>query len=183
MSELVRTLIREEPIVVKLPKDVMADPRQELLWTLLSANVRPLCENGRNQVATFPLNAALTVILRQALAYNQAIRGGELIVPALAREQKGLDALNQKTGGASQLARISRVLFMAADGSTRFYRDCDSLISRYPQRLLGCRLDVTAFSFGEALFGSPNLVRALLIIDKKASSRALLALVQEKQQE
>jgi hypothetical protein len=174
-------MIRKEQIVVKLPKDVIADPRQELLLKLLTEHARPLCENSRNQVATFPLNAALAVILRQALAFNQAVRGVELIVPALAREQKGLDALNQKSGGASQVARISRVLFMATDGSTRFYRDCDSLLSRYPQRLLGCLLDITAFAFGEALFGSPNLVRALLVIDKKAASRALLALVPETQ--
>jgi hypothetical protein len=166
--------------VIKLPKDVIADPRQELLSILLTANARPLCENGRNRVATFPLTAALTVILRQALAFNQAVRGIEWIVPALSREQKGLDALNQKPGGASQLARISRVLFMAADGSTRFYRDCDSLLSRYSQRLLGCRLDVTADVLGEALFGGPNLVRALLVIDKKAASQALLALVPTK---
>jgi hypothetical protein len=169
-------------MVIKLPKDVLADPRQELLSKLLTANTRPLYENGRHQVATFPLNAALAMILRQALAFNQAIRGGEMIVPALAREQKGLDALNQKSGGASQAARISRILFMTADGSTRFYRDCDSLLSRYPERLLGCRLDITADAFGEAILGSPNLIRALLVTDKKTASRALLALVPEKQQ-
>jgi hypothetical protein len=167
--------------VLKLPKDVIADSRHELLSTLLTADARPLCENGRNQVATFPLTDALALILRQALAFNQAVRGIEMIVPALSREQKGLDALNQKPGGASQLARISRVLFMAADGSTRFYRDCDSLLSRHSRRLLGCRLDVTADVFGEALFGGNNLVRALLVIDKKAASQALLALVPTKQ--
>ena len=162
--------------MLKLPKDVVADPRHDLVLALLTSDTRLLWEKGANEVATLPLTLALGTELRRALATNMASRGLEEIAKELDREQKGLDALIEKTPNP-QGTRISRVLFFANDGSERFYRDCDSLLSRYPQRLLGCRLDATGEGFGIALFGEPKLVRALLITDKKTASRALLSLV------
>jgi hypothetical protein len=115
--------------------------------------------------------------LGEALAAEQACQGLELIAEKLAAEQRGLDALNQKAPEGPQNARASRVLFITNDGSTRFYRDCDALIHRYAQRLLGCRLDITGEAFGVALFGSPKLVRSVLVFDKKVAARSLLALL------
>lgn len=162
---------------LKLPKDVVADARHEAISRLLTTNTSTLWERGRLEVPTLAAPPALLSELERALRFGQATQGLETIAEHLAREQKGLDALAKKVPDEPQRARVSRILFMANDGSTRFFRDCDSLLDRYAQRLLGCRLDLTGEAMGAALVGGPKLVRAVLVHDKKAAARVLLALV------
>lgn len=162
---------------LKLPKDVVADPRHDALVRLLEARAGLLWERSRHQVATLPPTPVLLAELRGALAAGHAYQGLELIAEKLASEQKGLDALNEKAPGGPQNARVSRILFLANDGSERFYRDCEALLSRYPQRLLACRLEIPGEALGQALFGSAKLVRSVLVVDKKVGARALLALL------
>lgn len=163
--------------MLKLPKDLVADPRHDAVASLLAAHTGLLWEGGRNHVATLPMTAALAAVLRGALADGLASQGLELITDKLAAEQKGLDAASAKAPEGPQNARVSRILFLANDGSTRFYRDCDALLSRYPQRLLACRLDVPGEELGSALFGGSRLVRSVLVFDKKVAAKALLALL------
>jgi hypothetical protein len=162
---------------MKLPKDVVADPRHDAVMKLLTEDTRVLWENGVTEVPSFALNPRLTEAIQRAFALKQAFQGLEQISKELAFEQKGLDALLAKTPGKPQNPRISRLLLIANDGSERFYRECDSLLNRYGQRLLGCRIDVTGEELGEAAFGSPKLVRAALIVDKKATAQILLSLL------
>jgi hypothetical protein len=164
-------------LALKLPKDVVADPRHDAIVNLLQTHAGLLWASGRHQVATLPMTDALAAELRGALATGYACQGLELISEKLAGEQKGLDALNKKAPENPQNARVSRILFLANDGSERFYRDCDALLSRYPQRLLACRLEIPGEELGNALLGSPRMVRSVLVIDKKAGARALLALL------
>jgi hypothetical protein len=163
--------------VLKLPKDVLSDPRHDELATLLSANEAPLWDGGRSPVATLAMTDALAVELRAALRAQHACQGLELIADKLAAEQKGLDAVNKKAPDNPQNARVSRVLFLANDGSPRFYRDCDALLSRYAHRVLGCRLDIAGEALGEALLGTSRMVRSALVFDKGAAAKALLALL------
>src|SRR5438067_86235 len=76
-------------------------------------------------------------------------------------EEMGLHVLQTRAPESAQNARASRILLLADDGSTRFYRDCDALLSRYAQRLLACRLQVPGEALGNALLGSPRMVRAV----------------------
>ncbi len=78
---------------------------------------------------------------------------------------------SRRAPDSPQNARVSRLLFVASDGSTRFYRDCDALVSRYPQRLLACRLEIAGEALGEALLGSARMVRSVLVSDKKVGAR------------
>lgn len=162
---------------IDLPKDVIADPRHEALSKLLGTTSGLLWEKGRVPVATLPVTPALAAELGQALTTGLACQGLELAAEKLGAEQKGLDAVARKDPAAAGKARISRVLFIAGDGSTRFHRDAEALLVRYSQRLLGVRLDTTGEALGEALFGAPKLVRAVLVVDKRAAARALLSLV------
>ncbi len=162
---------------LKLPKDVLADPRHEEVVSLLTRHVTALWEGGRHEVATLQMTDALSGTLRGALAAGQACQGLELATDKLANEQKGLDAASQKTPENPQNARVSRILFLASDGSTRFYRDCDALLVRYSQRLLACKLDLTGEELGNALRGGSKLVRSVLVHDKKFGAQALLALI------
>lgn len=163
--------------MLKLPKDVVADPRHDAVTQLLTTHAGLLWEGGRHEVATLPMNAALAAELRGALLEGLACQGLELIASKLAGEQKGLDALRAKAPDSPQNARASRILFIANDGSKRFYRDCDGLLARYPQRLLACRLDVSGEELGEAVVGDSKLVRSVLVTDKTVAARALLALL------
>lgn len=163
--------------MLKLPKDLVADPRHDAVSSLLSANVGPLWERGAHAVATLPLTGALSAVLREALAAGLACQGLEGIADKLAAEQKGLDAASAKARESPPNARVSRVLFVANDGSTRFYRNCDALLSRYPQRLVACRLDVAGEELGSAVLGVPRLVRSVLVTDKKVVAKALLSLL------
>ena len=163
--------------MLKLPKDLAADPRHDAVADLLTANAGLLWEKGRTPVATLPMTAALAGVLRGALAAGLACQGLELITEKLAAEQKGLDAASAKAPDSPQNPRVARILFLANDGSTRFYRDCDALLSRYAQRLLACRLDVPGEELGNLVFGGPRLVRSVLVLDKKVAAKALLALL------
>lgn len=163
--------------MLKLPKDLVADPRHDAVSELLTKHAGLLWESGRNQVATLPMTDALARELRGALSAEYACQGLELITDKLASEQKGLDAAAKKAPESPQNARASRILFLANDGSTRFYRDCDALLSRYPQRLLACRLEIPGEELGAQLTGSAKLIRSVLVFDKKVAARALLALL------
>ncbi len=163
--------------MLKLPKDLVADPRHDAVLSLLTAHAGSLWDGGKNRVASLPMTPALAAELRGALNAGHACQGLELLTEKLASEQKGLDALNKKTPESPQNARASRILFLADDGSTRFYRDCDALLTQYAQRVLGCRLEIAGEALGEAILGTPRMVRSVLVYDKKAAARALLALL------
>jgi hypothetical protein len=163
--------------VLKLPKDVVADPRHDAVVQLLAENTGLLWESGRHRVANLSATDALVAELRRGLASGYVSQGLEFITEKLAAEQKGLDALNKKAPENPQNARVSRILFIANDGSTRFYREVDTLLSRYPQRLLACRLDISGEALGQALLGTPKMVRSVLVHDKTVGAQALLALL------
>ncbi|MBI4950423.1 MAG: hypothetical protein HY908_00170 [Myxococcales bacterium] len=161
----------------KLPKDVVADPRHDEVLRLLTTHLTPLWEGGRHRVPTVPLTPALARDLRAATTARHAVQGLEHVTAKLAAEQKGLDMARDRLPSAPPSARVSRLLLLANDGSTRFYRDCDALLGRYPERLIACRLDVGGAALGEALLGMEKLVRCVLVSDKAYVARVLLALV------
>jgi hypothetical protein len=164
-----------EAAPMKLPKDLSADLRHDAVLQLLTTHRAPLWESGAHLVATASLTKGLSNVLRGALHMGYAVQGLELVADTLLAEQKGLDAASSKTSPPSE--RVSRLLLVTSDGSTRFYRDADALLSRYGHRLMGLRLDLSGEELGQALFGSAKLVRSVLVTDKKVVTRALLSLV------
>jgi hypothetical protein len=162
--------------MLKLPKDLTDHPLHDAIQKALTTNTSLLWERGTHAVATLSLNPKLRQELSRALELDFAIQGLEQIDAELTREQKGLDALKEKTPQAPQSSRISRILLVANDGSERFYRECESLLNHYSQRLLVCRLDIAGEDLGLALTQRPKLLRALLVTDRKAAARVLLAL-------
>ena len=163
--------------MLKLPKDVAADPRHDAVVAALAANAQVLWERGQVRVATVPFTTAMQQQLRYGLASRKVQQGLESIGDALDREQKGLDALAKKASSGPQNPRISRVLLIANDGSPRFLRDCDALLTRYAHRVVGCRLDVTGEALGAAVVGAPKVVRAILVMDKTVAAKVLLAML------
>jgi hypothetical protein len=162
--------------MIRLPKDIVADPRHDAIVRLLTDRVRPLRDSSQNAVPTLEMNDALAKELGRMLVFDQATQGLEAIVELLAKEQKGLDALNRKSPDQPQRERISRLLLVASDGSERFFHDCDSLMTKYASRMICCRIKLTGDELGARVLPKPRLVRAILIHDKKAVSRVLLGL-------
>ncbi len=162
--------------MLKLPKDLTDHPRHDAIQKALTTNTSLLWERGTHAVASLELSPKLRQELSRALELGFAIQGLEQAEAELAREQKGLDALREKTPQSPQSSRISRILLVANDGSERFYRECESLLNHYTQRLLVCRLEIAGEDLGLALSLRPKLMRALLVTDRKAAARVLLAL-------
>ena len=163
--------------MLKLPKDLLADPRSDAILRLITTDAAPLWEKGTAVVPTLPWTAALTHECKEALSGGLLVQGLEAIEKVLAGEQKGLDAVRDKNPSASPGVRVSRLLLLANDGSERFYRDCDVILARYGERILGCRFSISGEALGEALFGQGKLARAALIADRKAVTKVLLALL------
>ncbi len=162
--------------MLKLPKDLVGHPRHDDVARLLTTNASPLWAGGHTRAPRVALTAAGAAALRGALAAGLAYQGLEAIAEKLAAEQKGLDAVARKLENP-QNARLSRILLLANDGSPRFMRDCDALLTRYPERLVALQIDIAGEALGDAIAGRPKMVRAILVADRKACADTLLALL------
>lgn len=149
----------------RLPKLVDSDPRAPQLASLVSA-AQPAAN----------LTRALSDALRSANRARRVVRGIDAATKTLADEKRGQALVDQRTG-EQRGARISRVLFVASDGSTGFYRQVDKLSDHHEGRLLVIRLDAGAAELGAILYGPGREARALLITHKEAVAATLLALV------
>ena len=80
-----------------MPKDVAADSRHDAICKLLTTNTTPVWDGAELQVPTLPLNHALAAECRRAVTTGLVTPGLEAIEEVLASEQKGLDALLEKS--------------------------------------------------------------------------------------
>jgi hypothetical protein len=76
---------------------------------------------------------------------------------------------------ASQPAarRISRLLLVSTDGSTRFYRNLERLIRKSEETLEILVILCDELELGAAAFGADNRARALLVDHKDGVARVL----------
>jgi hypothetical protein len=161
--------------MLKLPKSLEADARAVRIQEELSRNLKPLWSEGRLKVPTLELHLALEKSLSIARRAGQLRGGLENIESCLRREQQGLDAL-KKRQLAHDSGRISRLLLMSSDGSERFYRHCESLLSGHADRLTGIRLNAQSQVLGQKFFGKDAQVKVLLVSHKDFVIRALESL-------
>lgn len=163
---------------LKLPRSLETDPGREKIEEALARDLKPLWERGALQVPHVPFGAAFEDALVAALGEEQLQRGLEHIERVLAAEEKGLAAVREKKGTATAY-RVSRLLVIPDGGVERFYRSCESILLRYGDRVLGLRVDVSCARLAQNLFGADKLVKVLLISDREAATKVLLALANE----
>ncbi|MEN9529921.1 MAG: hypothetical protein RI932_1794 [Pseudomonadota bacterium] len=161
--------------MLKLPKSLEADARAVRIQEELTRNLKSLWSEGRLKVPTLDLNLALEKALSTSRRAGHLRGGLENIESCLRREQQGLEAL-KKRQLAQDSGRISRLLLMSSDGSERFYRHCESLISGHADRLIGIRLNVQSQVLGQKFFGKDAQVKVLLVSHKDFVIRALESL-------
>jgi hypothetical protein len=163
--------------MLKLPKLLETDPRCQKIQDSLKLNLKPLWPQGRLKLPTLELNAPLEKALSLSRRAGQLRGGLESIEGFLRREQKGLQALKERSL-AQDADRISRLLIVSSDGSERFYRHCESLLISHSDRLAGVRLNAASQLLGQKFFGKDAQVKVLLVSHKDFVIKALESLAE-----
>lgn len=158
--------------MLRLPREVEADPRAPQLLRGLASHTRPLWAGGTIGVPEARLTAGLAEALQAAHAAGRVVRGLESVERVLAAQAKGLQHADRKSGSARG-ERVSRLLVLANDGAERFYRQVESLLRRHGARVMAVRLDADAVRLGGLLFGGSRVAR-LVMVEHKASVAAVL---------
>lgn len=162
--------------ILKLPRQVEADPRHEALKQLLAKDLRPLWEKSPFQVAHISFTPKLEEALLKALNFKQIEPGLEHINQILGNEKNGLSA-QQKKDGAAPSFRLSRLLIIANDGSERFYRSCESTLMNHGDRVLILAVGVPSSRLSQNLYGPEKAIKALMVSEREAVSNVLFSLI------
>ena len=162
---------------IRLPRPVEEDPRGDKVLNVLSAHTRQLWPGSTVAVASVPLTPRLSDALKNVQRAGQLVRGLELAENRLAREQRGLNIAERKTG-QTRGERVSRLLLLSNDGAERFYRNVEGLLRRHGPRILAILLETDSSTLGELLFGPGSLARLLLLEHKDAVSHVLLSMTE-----
>ncbi len=135
------------------------------------ASRRAAVAAGRPRHAHHLLTPTLASILSELRRARRLVRGLEAAEESLTVQALGV----RHRASASQPAarRISRLLLVSTDGSTRFYRNIERLIRQSEQTLEVMVILCDELELGAAAFGADNRARALLIDHKDGVARVL----------
>lgn len=115
--------------------------------------------------------------LRHVLSFARRcghLQGGlERIQTTLQNEETGLALQESKQKSPKSQNKITRLLIVSNDGSERFYRDCERLLTLYHHRILGLKLNVSSSVLGSSFFGKDTAVKSILITRRETASKIL----------
>ena len=164
--------------MLKLPRLLESDPTISEKWGSFF-QTQPMIRLWAGGTLKLP-SLAFSSELRQALGFARrcgSLKGGlELIAQLLQNEAKGLSRVAEE--GAQSARRISRLLLVSQDGSERFYRQCEGILTKHQDRIWGAQLQVDAQELGRTFFGGQRGVRAVLVLHKEAVGRVLKSLLE-----
>jgi hypothetical protein len=135
------------------------------------------------------LTPGLVEALFEARRARRLVRGLEACESALVHQAAGVKAAatpgpaaeaRERAGArshAASSARISRLLVVSCDGAARFYRSVDQLAREHRATLEILIVLADELELGQAIYGSDQRVRAVLVEHKEAVARTLRALV------
>jgi len=101
------------------------------------------------------------------------IGGLEQIQQVLKNEQIGLKLVDKRKPTDKSAKRVTRLLIVSNDGSDRFYRECEKLLTLYSNCLIGVQLDVSSEVLGNSFFGAGKSVKAMLVTRRDTTSKIL----------
>lgn len=162
--------------MLKLPKSLQDHPSKDAIEAYFTGAVAPLHPEAPVLVTHRPFDKALHEALKVAFGTSHLLQGLELIETALNREERGLAMVRAKSGQAIA-HRLSRLLIVANDGTTRFYRDVGAVLHHHGDRTWCLKVDITGHDLGRALTTKGGPAKALLVDDKDAVSMMLARLV------
>lgn len=160
---------------IRLPKQIENDERCDAVSEVLG-KTQKLWSGAKNQVAFIPFSMGLIRAMQMEHKKGRLIRGYELIERTLVTQANGQQQVDEKTG-ASRGKRISRLLIISNDGSDRYLRKVDALISQHGQIVLPVIIDADSERLGQLFFGEGKAVKLLLVEHKESVAAVLLAMV------
>lgn len=160
---------------LKLPKVIEAGPHAPALHAALRERARPLWTGGALLVPTADWSPAIASALQSAQGQGSLVRGLELIEKTLEREARGLKLADARSA-TSRGSRVSRLVLLASDGTERFYRQAEGLLTRAGPRVLAIRLDADSARFASVVSEASGVVRALMLEHKELVASLLLSM-------
>jgi hypothetical protein len=160
---------------LRLPKAIENDAQGPALHAALRERAKKLWAGGAILVPTASWSDALAAALRSAQREGRLERGLERAERALQREVRGLSLADERSA-TERGSRVSRLLLVSNDGTERFYRQVERLVSSQGPRLLAIHIEADSGQFAAVVPQAAGVVRALLIEHKDNVARVLLAL-------
>lgn len=158
---------------MKLPKQLVKEEIEDKVIVALGKNSIALYEGSDMQIPLLKLTPELRQQIFYAKSLDEMILGYETIVKELANELKGLLNVN------NQSDRVSRLVIVTNDGSTRFYREFEFLLKKHGGRVLICRLDIDSAVMGYLLGLGEKQVKAIMLNRKNSVANILKSLLKE----
>lgn len=160
---------------LRLPKALENDATGAAVHAALRARARKLWANGVTLVPSADWSARLAAALDDAQREGQIVRGLEQVEKALEREARGLSMADARSG-AERGSRVSRLVLVSNDGTERFYRQVERLVTTHGPRLLAVVVDADSSQLAGVVPQAFGVVRALMLEHKDNVARVLLAL-------
>lgn len=160
---------------LKLPKTIEAGPHAAALHAALRQQARALWPGSSLLVPTAPWSPALASVLQGAQGEGALVRGLELIEKTLEREARGLKLADARSE-TSRGSRVSRLVLLANDGTERFYRQAERLLTLQGPRVLAIHVDADSARFASVVSEATGVVRALMLEHKELVASLLLAM-------
>ncbi len=160
---------------VRLPKIVEADERYDRVVSALKRRSK-LWEKASEEASLVPLSLDFIRAMQLEHKKGRMVRGFELIEKQLELQLSGIVNVEKKTGQASG-HRVSRLVVISNDGSERYLRKVDRLLSLHQDRVLALIVDADSLKLGELFFGEGKAVKVLMFDHKESVASILFALV------
>jgi hypothetical protein len=164
-----------ETLAASMPRILIAEGLAEDLAIDWVARIDESEAAGRPALPLYPFSDAIIQGLFEARRGRRMVRGLEGIESALEAEEAGL-AKAPATRPQPGRSRISRLLVVSGDGALRFYRAVEQLQKRFASRVAVMMVDCEEDRLGEAVYGSGQRARALMLDHKVAVVEFLLIL-------
>jgi len=165
-------------VSLRLPKSLDSDPAGARVQAALRSSAQRRWARGTVLVPSAGWTPALAKALASAEAEGRLVRGLEQVDRTLQRQARGLSLADARSS-TPRGARVSRLLLISNDGSERFYRNVEQLVSANIERLLPIRVDADSAQFAAAVHEASGVVRALMLDHKELVVSVLLALYAE----
>jgi len=178
---LERERLDPERLAGAMPRVLIAEGHASALAVDWVRRLEQARSAGLPAIARYPLDAGLRDALFEARRSRRLVRGLEGAEDALARQERGLAEAAAARPDPGQ-RRISRLLIVSADGSSRFYDQVARLLARYGSRLEVLLLECDESELGSTAFGAGRRARALLLEHKQAVADFLMRLPRAEEQ-
>ena len=156
---------------MKLPKQLEKEGIEPDVRAALAEESVALYGDSAIVMPVLKLTPKLRTNIFHAKSLGELVIGYAAIAKALANELRGLKKIDSLSD------RISRLLLVTNDGSTRFYREFAFLQKRQGARVLICRLDVDSVLMADILGLKDQVVKAVLLNKKKSVINVLKSLL------